>query len=291
MRSAQHGAERAQPSLAGRLEEHRDFHFRRVPSRRIKSERDALGFINEVGFCAAFTAGMGLPCIREAVAGEREPEMPEHIQHDYAIGVTWRLKDVLPARREVYYGKALGGRPGFISLELLPAFLKLRIQPGGYLAMYRQGHLGHCAKLVMDALTRRGAAETRALKLSSGYSSPGKRAAFDGAMKELQEKFLALKIEERADPFTYVWDTLAHQWGEALRASRSMRASEAAYRIVSRYFEVAAYGNERAIARLLAIPAALVDSASRRLEREGRIGRDQKIEQIAGRYAVLSEYL
>ena len=82
----------------------------------------ALRFINETGFCTAFTAGLGLPCLREAIEGRREPELPHHIQHDRAIMMTWNLKDVLPARRAVYYGKVLGGRPSFIGLGCCPAF-------------------------------------------------------------------------------------------------------------------------------------------------------------------------
>src|SRR6202171_5807246 len=219
-------------AIAARLEAHRDHTFRRLPSRRVTGEQSALGFIDETGFCAAFTPGLGVPCLREAIEGRREPKLPEHIQHDRAIIMTWNLKDTLPARKAVYYGKVIAGRPGFIALELLPAFLRLRVAAGGYRRLYERGSLSHCAKLVMDVLTKRGAAETKALKLSSGYAQPNKRADFDRAMKELQEKFLALKVEERYDPFTYVWDTVESRWGEALRAARALSPAEAAYRIV-----------------------------------------------------------
>ena len=204
-----------------RLERHRDHHFRRIPSRRVSGEKTALRFIEEVGFCCAFTAGLDVPCLREAIAGRREPALPEHIQHDYAIGLTWELKDSLAAKLLAYYGKVIAGRPGFLARDLVGAFLRLRMPPGGYLKLYQRGMLSHCAKLVMDALTRRGAAETRALKLASGYAQPRNRAAFDRAMKELQEKFLALKVEERYEPFTYVWDTVEHRWADAVRAARA----------------------------------------------------------------------
>ena len=68
----------------------------------------------------------------------------------------------------------------------------------------------------MDALRRRPVAATRELRIATGYSRPSRRAEFDRAMKELQEKFLVLKVEERYDPFTYIWSTLAHQWRDAL---------------------------------------------------------------------------
>jgi hypothetical protein len=271
------------------LERHRDHHFRRVSHRRISGERAALAFIEEVGFCAAFTAGLGVPCLREAIEGMREPPVPEHIQHDRAIMMTWNIKDTLPARKLVYYGKVMGGRPGFIARGLLAAFLRVRAEPRSYRVMYERGMLSHCAKLVMDSLTRRGAAETKALKLGTGYAQAKMRGEFDRAMKELQEKFLALKVEERYDPFTYVWDTMEHRWGEALREARTLTRSEAAYRVVRRYFEVAGFGSERAVARLLAIDPALVDGAARRLEREHRLRRAIHVEGLIGSHSILGD--
>ena len=277
--------------LLERLEAHRDHHFRRTRTRRITNEKTALAFINEVGFCTGFTAGLGVPCLREAIVGAREPVLPEHIQHDHAIGMTWRLKDDLPAKKLVYYGKAIAGRPSFIARDLLGAFLRLRVAPGGYRKLYANGMLSTCAKLVMDALTKRGAAETRALKLTSGYSQPKHRAAFDRAMKELQEKFLALKVEERYEPFSYVWDAIDHRWPDAIREARTLTPREAAYRIVRRYFEVASFANEKTIARLLAIPLDLVESATRRLEKEKKLKRAIKIENHPGLACALVEYL
>jgi hypothetical protein len=216
--------------------------------------------------------------------------MPEHIQHDYAIGMTWRIKDSLPHRRAVYYGKVIARRPSFIAREMLGAFLRLRIEPGGYRKFYLRGGLSHCGKLVMDALSKRGAAETRVLKLSSGYAQASRRAVFDRAMAELQEKFLALKVDERADPFSYVWDTMEHRWPDAIAEARSLTRKEAAYAIVGKYFETAAFGNERTIARLLGIDAALVDGAARRLEREGVVARGVRIDGHPGAVSLLSSF-
>jgi hypothetical protein len=277
-----------EPAPLDALERHRDHHFRRVHHRRISGERAALAFIEEVGFCAAFTAGMGVPCLREAIEGMREPPLPEHIQHDRAVMMTWNIKDTLPAKKLVYYGKVMGGRPGFIARGLLAAFVRLRAEPRGYRAVYERGMLSQCAKLVMDALSRHGAAETKALKLGAGYAQPKMRGEFDRAMKELQEKFFALKVEERYNPFTYVWDTMAHRWDEALGEARTLTRSEAAYRVVRRYFEVAGFGHERALARLLAIDPALVDGAAHRLARERRLRRAMRVEGLIGEHSILA---
>ena len=278
-------------SLMDALERHRDFHFRRIPSRRVSGEKSALRFIDEVGFCTGFSAGLNVPCLREAIAGTREPVLPEHIQHDYAIGMAWRIKDSLPERRLVYYGKALAGRPGFIARSLLGAFLRLRVPVGGYRKLYARGGLSHCGKLVMDTLAKRGAVETRVLKLSSGYAQPSKRATFDRAMKELQEKFLALKVEERADPFSYVWDTIEHRWPDAIAEARTLTPTRAAYAIVKKYFETAGFGAERAMARILGIDPVLVESAARRLERERAIVRGVRVSGHPGAISLLTEFL
>jgi len=270
------------------LERHRDFHFRRIPARRVTGEKSALKFIGEVGFCTGFTAGLGVPCLREAIAGTREPVMPEHIQHDYAIGMTWRIKDSLPERRLVYYGKVIAGRPSFIARDLLGAFLRLRVEPGGYRKLYAKGGLSHCGKLVMDTLSKRGAAETRVLKLSCGHAQPSRRAVFDRAMKELQEKFLALKVDERADPFSYVWDTIEHRWPDAIAEARTITRSQAAYLIVRRIFETSGFSSERAVSRILGIDQALVESAARKLERERIVVRGLRIDGHPGAISILS---
>ena len=254
-------------------------------------EKSALKFIEEVGFCTGFTSGLGVPCLREAIAGTREPVMPEHIQHDYAIGMTWRIKDSLPERRLVYYGKAIAGRPSFISRDLLGAFLRLRVESGGYRKLYANGGLSHCGKLVMDTLTQRGAAETRVLKLSSGYAQPSRRAVFDRAMKELQEKFLALKVEERADPFSYVWDTMAHRWPDAIAEARKLTRARAAYLIVRKIFETSAYSPERTIARIFNVEQSLVEAAAKKLERERIVTRGVRLDGHPGATSVLSSLI
>jgi hypothetical protein len=130
-----------------------------------------------------------------------------------------------------------------------------------------------------------------ALKLSSGYSEPKRRAEFDRAMKELQEKFLALKVEERHDRFTYVWDTVAHQWGDAMREARSLTQLAAAQILLRRYFTLAAYGNERAIARTLGLDFSLTERAARCLERAGLIRRGLRIPGLRETVSALTQQL
>ena len=93
-------------------------------------ERTALAFVNDVGFCSTFFVfPEGVPCLWEAVAGRARPPWPRHSHHDAAIGLTWSLKDTLPAKRLVYYGKLLKGRPLLVALDVVPAFALRPSQP------------------------------------------------------------------------------------------------------------------------------------------------------------------
>ena len=86
----------------------RDRRFRRLAERRVQGERAALAFVRDVGFCSTFYRfPEGVACLWEAVAGKANPRWPRRSHHDAGIGLTWGLKDSLPARKAVYYGKLL----------------------------------------------------------------------------------------------------------------------------------------------------------------------------------------
>jgi hypothetical protein len=143
----------------------------------------------------------------------------------------------------------------------------------------------------MDALTRRGPSETKALKLTTGFAQPKMRTEFDRAMKELQEKFLALKVEERYDPFTYVWNTVEHQWTDAMRAARRLAPARAAYSIVQRYYEIAGYGNERSVTRMLGLDSALVERSARKLEKEHIVRRNMRVAGYRETLTLLAKFV
>ena len=119
-------AARPQARARDDLERARDRAFRRVPARRVRSERDALAFVNEVGICSTFYRfPEGLACLWEAVVGRRDPRWPRRSHHDAGVGLTWELKDRLPARRDrllrqAPQGPSRAGRPRPLSRLLRP---------------------------------------------------------------------------------------------------------------------------------------------------------------------------
>src|SRR5262249_54093857 len=97
----------------------RQGNFRQTPARRVRSARAALEFVNAVGVCSTFRVfPEGLPSLWEAVVGRPNPRWPRRSHHDDGIGLTWQLKDTLPSRRQVYYGKLVKGRPVLVALDL-----------------------------------------------------------------------------------------------------------------------------------------------------------------------------
>ena len=135
------------------LAERRRRHFRHVPARRVRSERAALAFVEDVGICSTFYVfAEGLACLWEAVVGRANPRWPRRSHHDAGIGLAWTLKDRLPGGRHVYYGKLLKGRPVLVALDVLPAFYA--VVRGGqrarsYVAEYEAGRLSLTARRLM----------------------------------------------------------------------------------------------------------------------------------------------
>jgi len=271
----------ARPKTLARvdLERSRDRAFRRVPTRRIRSERDALAFVNEVGICSTFYRfPEGLACLWEAVVGRRDPRWPRRSHHDAGVGLTWELKDRLPARRAVYYGKLLKGRPVLVALDLFPAFYALvrgRQRAREYRREYEAGRLSHPAKRLMDVLIRRHPLYTREWRSEALMLDPGSTRGFERAVAELQQALFVVKTEERYDPsFSYRWDLVEAWLPDAVRAGRQLGRPAAVRRLVGRYLDGAAWGSAKEMARLFGVPADEVRRAVAALARAGEVSAD-----------------
>lgn len=257
------------------LENWRDHSYWRTPQRQVRDIPAALRFVNDAGFCFAFTArNSELPCLWHAACGERQPQWPEHTHSDPFIGLVWQAKDDLPAQRALYYGKAIRQRPSLISLEYLPAFYRLKAGERGedrYLADYMAGRLSPAAKRIMEALTERSPQVTAELKLASGYSHPNKRAEFDRGMAELQMGMHLCKIAEFDDPFTFLWELFVIRYQPEVEAARSLSAEEARRQILARYFRKTGAAATEEIRRLLSWPPAEIAATVEQLQQEGII--------------------
>jgi hypothetical protein len=263
------------------VERYRDRTFRRRRSLRVRGAASALRFIQEVGFCTAFSRHDHLPCLWVAVCGERRPRMPVHTHSDYAIGLTWNLKDRLPDERRVFYARMLHGKPSLISLDYLPFFYRVLGAEGrglgaGSLSMTEQG--------ILDWLMTRPPQPTGQLRLEGDFRGRLSKARFEKAMGRLQELFYVVKTRTVYEPkFTYFWGVFEKTFPEAARQARRVTYEVALRRILAKYFEVALCARRRDLISIfrgvsvMALETAIEDLARRRL-----ILSDQKIAGVAG---------
>jgi hypothetical protein len=273
------------------LERRRRRNFHQLPSCRVRSPQGALRFVNGVGLCSTFHRfPEGLGCLWEAVVGRAAPRWPRRSHHDAGIGLTWELKDVLPARRDVYYGKLVKGRPVLVALDLFPAFYALvrgEQRASAYTKEYEAGRLSLTAKRIMDCLMRESPQYTRGIRAECFMLEPARTREFERAMGELQQGLWIVKTEERYEPsFSYRWDLLERWLPEPVAAGRRLRRPAALERLITRYLAGAVYSTPALIARLFALERREVEGALAALARAGRLRPAQEVAGWPGRWVV-----
>jgi hypothetical protein len=275
------------------LEQQRDRRFRRRPRLRVHNEQTALQFVEDVGFCLVFTnRTQQLPCLWVAVCGRRDPVFPAHSHHDPELMLTWNLKDLLPAKRLVYYGKLILGKPSMIALAHFPDFYALHgpAHDEQYLYDYEAGRLSRPAKQIMEALVERHPQTTKELKRRTHLDASRNRAIFDQAIAELQRKLSITMIEARYEPtFTYVWDLLETWLPEPVARGREILRHEAVYRLTRQYLSVVFYASLTQIERVVGVPRVDVEEAATRLHDEGVIDISAPIDGLSGTWLVWRE--
>jgi hypothetical protein len=265
--------------------------FRQTAARRLRSAPGALGFVNAVGVCSTFYVfAEGLPSLWEAVAGRPRPRWPRRSHHDAAVGLTWELKDVLPARRQVYYGKLVKGRPVLVALDLFPAFYALvrgRQRARDYTAEYQAGRLSLVARRIMDALVRDSPQYTRGIRAECFMLEPSRTREFERAMAELQQGLWIVKTEERYEPtFSYRWDLLERWLPDAVAEGRKLGRAAALDRLLARHVGAAVFSTPAALSRLFGASRSETVAALARLERRGALRTDARIAGHPGRWVV-----
>jgi hypothetical protein len=207
------------------------------------------------------------------VAGRAAPRWPRHSHHDEGIGLTWQLKDDLPAARQVYYGKVLRGRPCLVALDLLPAFYALvrgAQRARDYRMEYEAGRLTLSARRVMDAIIAEHPRYTRGLRAGCFMLEARQTREFERAMAELQQGLWVVKTEERYEPtFSYRWDLLEAWLPAAVAAGRRLSRAVAAARLAERDVRAAVFTRSAVLRRLFGLREDEVTATVNTLEIRG----------------------
>jgi hypothetical protein len=265
------------------VERYRDRTFRRRASLAVRGATSAIRFIEQAGFCTAFSAHEHLPCLWVAVCGRRTPRMPHHTHSDYAIGLTWNLKDRLPDERRVFYARLLNGKPSLISLEFLPYFYRA-FGPQSESGAPRT--LGLTEQGILDWLAMHPPQPTYQLRLHADFRGRLPKARFEKAMARLQELLYVMKTETVYEPkFTYYWGLVEKAYPQAVRQARRTSAEASLARILSRYFDVALCARRRDLLSIFrGIDPPRMDAALAELVDSRKLAAGLKIAGKEGRW-------
>ena len=272
---------------------------------RITTEKDALDFIDDVGFCFAF-AGSGiiagrrqflaettedtfgknlLPSLWEAVCGVPGGIPATHPHHDPYIGPVWGYKDALPLRRKVFYGKVLRQKPTFISSKVLPCFYALFGSPTpekDYLQEYQRGALSQEAKDIFECLLRSGCLPNTLLRGELGMLDKARKYRFQKAMTELQSTLRIVKVGISNDGT--IWDLFSRWMPEVIEAASRIKRKKAMKNIALTYISDLVISTPNMINRLFGWDLEEVKQVLELLAQDGQVQLGVKIEGLQGNW-------
>lgn len=211
---------RPRPRVPEEFEEFRDRHWNRDATRPIETAHDAERFIEQAGFAACLTDSRRPGAsLYVAVCGRRDAVLPRHVQKDPEASHTWRLKDEILRRGNVYYGKLAGARAMFIAPRLVPCFHAV----WGMRRADERRRLSRHARAILRVLRREWEMSTADLREESGVKD---RARFTRALDELQAAMIVIPGAVYYQPkFTYIWTLGVGRFPDALRRRMSRGAA------------------------------------------------------------------
>jgi hypothetical protein len=235
--------------------------YRVSPARRLRTMNAAARFIHQVGFCWLFAPGAGtleLPSLFEAVKGRRGMQI---FDWDEDSDRVWGWKSDLPAAHLAYYGKALAGRPAFVSPDMLPCLLAA-VGTEKLDRLYEYGGISYEAKKIYAALESLGPQPTRALRAAAGLDSKNGNVRYHRALDELQRRLFVMPVgatNEGNNWPSQIFE-LVERWFPAQAAlARRLDVREARLVLVMRYLKTVIGARRTAIGRLFSIPRHELD--------------------------------
>lgn len=153
---------------------------------RIRSWRELIDWVNEVGF---------LPLFANEIEGFSVEE------HTYNLfwwtgdpeQDPWAWREIIASTGEVAYGKFFAGKAGFISKEWFPYFANYRRNGYDFDTRWEEGIAGSRSKKIMDIFETEPEIGAVELKRKAGFGKGGEKN-FPGIVTELQmQSYLLVK--------------------------------------------------------------------------------------------------
>ena len=192
---------------------------------RVRTPEDMVRFVDDVGCCTS----------REL------PDYPDFPSQSAVLGEgatdVWFWKDDLHAEKRLYYTRVLGGEPGFLSMQMLPAFVATNGVTVDELLF--NGMMSVEAQQLYRAIEEYGPIPIRDLKK---MLTPDAKRAANRVLHELDRGFIITKagITGRTrGTCGYIWD-LVERWMPDVLAAADRLGRAAAMAMICEH--LAAFG-------------------------------------------------
>lgn len=160
---------------------------------RIRSWRELVNWINEVGFLPLFANGI------DGFSAE------EHVSPDFwwtgdRGQDPWEWREIIARSREVAYGKFFNKKAGFISLDWLPRFANYRRNGYDFDSLYDEGLASARSKYIMDVFSdgdggwKDDLIYSTELKKLAGFGKEGAKN-FPGIVTDLQMQLYLVVVD------------------------------------------------------------------------------------------------
>lgn len=221
----------------------RDKTYRRITRLAVNNERQALAFVNGVGFCLTTRfEGMELPNLWDAVSsGGVADRRKDDSTGGYYLRYAWQIHNVLPNHNSVYYGKLFKRRPSIVSREYFTYFFALSERTGArdeYKSETAHGKLSDVAKGIMDLLMKNPPMTSKELRAVLAGRSKASVHGFDKGLDELQRKMFITRLVGSDNQFASAWAPVIKCFPSEVRKARKISIDLARYKLLEKYFHI-----------------------------------------------------
>jgi DNA glycosylase AlkZ-like len=276
-----------------RIQEYRAGTYRLKPGGRIKTQEEAVAFVNERGYIYFWPVkGVELPSLWAAVAGDR----PVADEHDDPGHVTWGWKDGMLGTRRWYYAKVLRKRATMISLAVAPYFYALSENYGApeedYLLQYQEGRMTWEAKTVYETLLAEGPLDTVSLRQMARMTSQASNSPFARALDSLQADFKILPVgvaQAGAWKYAFIYDLVHRHYPNLAEEAHAIRQTEARRTLAELYMRSVGAAQARDLMRLFGWTPPDTERALAALTESGLIAVGLTVKEQPGEWIALAE--
>ncbi len=264
----------------------REVRYRRRMNLRVKTQEEAIEFVNDVGFSFLFPIqNVEMPSLWDAIAGRVVRTSASH--SGYEIERTWGWKDSALDQRVWFYGKLIRDKATLVSLDFLPNFYALSENYGDYehdyLEEYKAGTLTAEAKSIYEALLKHGALDAIRLRRESHLSSDSAKGRFDKALTDLQTGLKVIPVGVApvgAWKYAFIYEILPRWFPHIPDRARKIGRADAKRAIIDQYLKNVIASTPQSIARVFGWKLIEMQQMIGELANVGKVSIDVKVNGV-----------